>query len=153
MEKIFNNVTKIPDINLIVEKKPLDMILFDEKEYKRIKDKNFGTLSTKRNKKIDFNATNDKQLNLNSNNNIKKNNYINRNKEDILNFNNLNLYNYSSLYNLNSTNYNNNFNSNSFLSNNNNFNTLRYEKNSLTFKNSNNIMPVNNMISPKNTLF
>ena len=150
MEKIYNNIRRIPDINLIGEKKPLDMILFDEKEYKRIKDKNFGTISTKRNKNIDFDNTSDKLWNIKSNKNIDNNNYINRVKEDVLKSNNLNLFNNCSLYNLNSTNYNNT--SSNFLNNNNNY-TLRYKKTSLFSNNSDNIMPVNFMRSPKNDLF
>ena len=147
IEQYYNSVNKIPDINLIVEKKHVD-ILFDEKEYKKIKDKNFGITTTKKNKNIKYEMHNGKLWNTNTNNEItEKNIYLNRVKEDILNNNKLNLYN---TYALNNT--NNNFSGNNNLSNNNY--SLRYRKTSSGFfSNLNDIMPVNNMMNMKNTLY
>ena len=150
MEHYYNNIKQTPDINLIVEKKSIDMILFDEKEYKRIKDKNFGQMA---NKKINYDYTSKNRLwnttyNLNSEN-IDKRTYLNRVKEDILNGNNLNLYNNYI------DNFNNNYQENSLV---NNTYTLRYRNsiNSGYYNKINDIMPVNNMINmkaKKNNLF
>ena len=139
MENYYNNMKQTPDINLIVEKKPFGMILFDEKEYKRIKDKNFGQIT---NKKINYDYTNKNRL-WNTSYNINRENYdkrtyLNRVKEDVLNGNNLNLYN----------NYINNYQENSLV---NNTYTLRYRNNisSGYYGKINDIMPVNNMINMK----
>jgi hypothetical protein len=93
MEDYYNSVSKIPDINLIVEKKPMN-ILFDEKEYKRIKDKNFGMMTTKKAKNWKYEMHNGKLWNTSINNNEDKEKYtyLNRVKEDILNKNKLDLY-------------------------------------------------------------
>ena len=135
IEHYYNNMKQTPDINLIVENKPIGMMLFDEKEYKRIKDKNFGQLT---NKKINYDYTSKNRLwntsyNLNSEINDKKT-YLNRVKEDVLNGNNLNLYN--------------NYQENSLV---NNTYTLRYKNsfNSGYYSKINDIMPVNNMINMK----
>ena len=150
MEHYYNNMKQTPDINLIVEKKPFGMILFDEKEYKRIKDKNFGQMTIKKNN-YDYTSKNrlwNNSYNINSEN-YDKRTYLSRVKEDVLNGNNLNLYN-NYVNNLN-----NNYQENSFA---NNTYTLRYRINisSGYYGKINDIMPVNNMINmkaKKNNLF
>ena len=141
MENYYDNTNKIPDINLIVEKKN-DMI-FDEKEYKNIRFKNYGTIKSKNIKNINLVNTNDNLWNINSNN--EKHYYLNRVKEDILNNNPLNFNNYTS----------NNYNKYSVNNiSNGNIYSLRYNRSSSGFFNkSDNIMPVNNMITKNNKLF
>ena len=147
MEDYYNSVSKIPDINLIVEKKPMN-ILFDEKEYKRIKDKNFGMMTTKKAKNWKYEMHNGKLWNTNINNNEDKEKYtyLNRVKEDILNTNKLDLYNTYALNNTNGNYSGNNLQNSNF--------SLRYRKSSTNLLcNKNDIMPVNNMIKMRNTFY